>query len=493
MDNTKQLTIEQFGQTIKAKYPAYSSKGDAEVGQAMLKKYPQYQSRIMQGPKTTASLVEPKEPGYFSRVGGEYKKAGENIVSGIQKSSEQMQQGQQQGGLKGLGTFLSGTARAAARTVGGVAQAAFAPITEAPIVKPALEKAGEAISNIPGVTSVAQKGMELARKHPEIAKDIQNIVDTATLGIGKTAEKPLAEAGKIAGEKGVKKISSIFEKAAEKSVTRTAEKETALITEKIMPKATIKEAKLAEMQGRLVKAKEPTLFKAGGLDVVSPSSKVEKAAQTIKKYIPEASKLDEPTLYTSLDNKTGEIARNLKPEMKKVVIGEPTVKKITTDWENLKKSQIEAAPATEEANVLKRQSRFESFLKTSKSETMDDLWDTRKVYDDTVHENVKRANELSSESLQMQKDEWLQNRNILNEAINDASTGLGKTSKEAFSDMTDMYTAKTNLLTKAKVETKIKPSKIRQFFQSGKGKSATDVIKAGATFEGLKRLVTGEW
>jgi len=40
------MTIEQFGQTIKAKYPQYQSMNDADVGQKVLDKYPQYQSQI---------------------------------------------------------------------------------------------------------------------------------------------------------------------------------------------------------------------------------------------------------------------------------------------------------------------------------------------------------------------------------------------------------------------------------------------------------------
>lgn len=49
-----QMTLQQFGAQVKSKYPAYASKSDEEVGQAMLKKYPQYQSRI-KGPGFWAS------------------------------------------------------------------------------------------------------------------------------------------------------------------------------------------------------------------------------------------------------------------------------------------------------------------------------------------------------------------------------------------------------------------------------------------------------
>lgn len=40
------MTIEEFGQTIKQKYPAYSKYSDAEIGQKVLAKYPQYKSKV---------------------------------------------------------------------------------------------------------------------------------------------------------------------------------------------------------------------------------------------------------------------------------------------------------------------------------------------------------------------------------------------------------------------------------------------------------------
>lgn len=42
------MTIEQFGQTIKKKYPQYQDISDIEIGQKMITKYPQYQDMISQ-------------------------------------------------------------------------------------------------------------------------------------------------------------------------------------------------------------------------------------------------------------------------------------------------------------------------------------------------------------------------------------------------------------------------------------------------------------
>jgi hypothetical protein len=231
----------------------------------------------------------------------------------------------------------------------------------------------------------------------------------------------------------------------------------------ISPKPTASEAKLAMSQGRLVKGQEPTLFKAGTSDQVLTSDQQLKSTNTIKRLIPGAATMDEPTLYSALDSKITETAKKLQPEMTKTPIKPKTIKDINTKWTELKKNQLENADATDEANVLKQQKQFEARLQKSGSGNMNDLWNTAKEYDASIPDNVKKANSLSSESLQNKKTIWLQNRAILRDAINDSSNGLGKTSQQAFSDMRDMYDAQKGILSKAKVETKVQPSKIEQF------------------------------
>lgn len=61
------MTIEQFGQQIKTKYPQYKDLSDAEIGQKMLTKYPEYQKTI-----TTA---EPKKVDTFL--------SGHSVLKGI--------------------------------------------------------------------------------------------------------------------------------------------------------------------------------------------------------------------------------------------------------------------------------------------------------------------------------------------------------------------------------------------------------------------------
>lgn len=236
------------------------------------------------------------------------------------------------------------------------------------------------------------------------------------------------------------------------------------IAEMVSPKPTPKQAQIAQSEGRLYQGKEPTLFKAGTADKVATSDKTFNATQTIKNSIPDAAKMKPSELYTAVDNKITETAKNLRPQMEATPIKPETIKKINDDWTNTKKTQMADAPATEEPNVAKRQAKFEELLKKSGNGNHADLWDTRVTYDESIPKSVKQANEYSSESLQLQKDEWLQNRSILNDAINDTELGVGVNSQKAFKDMSNLYEARTSLTSKAKVN-QAQVSKINQFLR----------------------------
>ncbi len=300
------------------------------------------------------------------------------------------------------------------------------------------------------------------------------IRDVAPWLLGGLEAKSNLEIAKKTG--GFKEVSEFTKKNAKTTepdislkqtpIKTQAEKATDLqsLKEKISPKPTVKEARLATEQGRLVKGKEPTLLKS---------------VQTVDRLIPEHAKMSEPELYTAIKEKIGETAEALKPEMKKVAIKEETVQRISDEWKKAKKQQAENAYTPSDVNLKKLQTDFETRLKKSKSGTMNDLWETRQAYDDSVPDNVKRASDLSSESLQAKKDIWLQNRRILSDAINDVENGLGETSRKPFSDMRDMYDAKNGILSKAKIETKVKPSKIKGVLKHPAVKAAGEAIGIG--------------
>lgn len=410
--------------------------------------------------KIAGDFVAPV-PQNFSDVGKDIGRGAETVALGLGPVSG--------GALFGAGNSLEQgnnllSTQTAFETVLGAAGGKVLDL----VGKPLLNAAGKVVGKItPDVLkTVVSKGTQSIK---DFAENHSILPDNISKSINNIA-KPLSEFGTKAPE-----LSSVKNNA-----------DLINLQERISPKETVKEARLAQAQGRLIKGKAPTLFKSGTADTILPTDKVINASKTIVRNIPNHAELSDPELYTALDDKTTQIAKNLQPKMEQVSVDPETVRKINTDWQDIKKSQIESADATDEPNVLKEQKQFQQRLQKTKGGNLNDLWQERISYDNSVPDSVKNANINSPESLQNKKTRWLQNRKVFNDAIHDSSFGLGKTSKDAFSDMTDMYSAKTGLQTKAKVETKIQPSKLSQAYHSKTGKVIRTVGKLGVGFEALK-------
>lgn len=164
-----------------------------EVEQALIR------LRTGQKPK----VAEPMQPSYLSRLGESYKEGAQNIISSFQNVPEQIRAGE-------APSIVAG--RVPLRVAGQVARSAFAPLTEA--IAPAIEPAiTSAVESSPMLQSIIQKASDLASKYPEAAKDIQDFVDIATLGIGSAASK----LGKQAVEKGIKPVIEAGEAAVGKA------------------------------------------------------------------------------------------------------------------------------------------------------------------------------------------------------------------------------------------------------------------------------------
>lgn len=430
-----------------------------------------------------------------------------NIVKGVQnastdfnsnmsKSNSDATSGQPFKAVGDVGQAFLGAAN-------GAANAALAPlstaISKSPIITQGLAPLLKAGADQSGLTA-------WATAHPDAAATLGKIFNVGATVAGGAFGKAVAPAvgditstaAKGIGDATGNAISATTEGAsnAANSVADTVTNTTSNIKnsllgepkndlqsihEMITPKPTASEAKIATTEGRLYKGQSPTFFRNGTEDRIAASDQELRSAQTIHNSIPDAAKMDEPTLYSALESKIGETAQKLQPQMKATPIKPETIQNITKDWANVKKTQMAEAPATEETNVLKRQSQFERFLQKSGNKTMNDLWNTAKKYDASIKANVKNATEMSSESLQLQKAEWLQNRSILRNAINDAKSGMGKTSQQAFSDMHDMYEGQNGILNKAKVETTGKPSKFSTIKKTIKDHPVGSAIVGGAS------------
>jgi len=360
--------------------------------------------------------------------------------------------------------------QAGAQIFKNTASAVASPITET--VGKVVEKAAPVLQ--PFIDSINDSDSVVAftdflSKYPKVADTLYNVVSggldiSAVQGMVKAPEAVDAVRTSVTDA-----VSAAKQKAVDLKAKVSSGKPNSLevLQEKLAPKPTAKEARLAMDQGRLYPKQDGTLLKEGKPGRIAASEQQARSAQTTERLIPDAAKLDEATLYTEMKGKIGDLSKELKPEMQKVEIKPETIQKINDEWTNLKKTQKAEAKATDEPNVAKWQANFERHLQKSKNGTMDDLWEARQAYDDSIKSNVKNATEQSPEDLQIQKDIWLENRRILTDAINDPQNGLGKTSQNAFSDMRDLYEGMNGLLTKAKVDVTVEPSKLQRVLRTG--------------------------
>ncbi len=228
------------------------------------------------------------------------------------------------------------------------------------------------------------------------------------------------------------------------------------ITDTISPKMTAKETKLALSQGRIVEGQDPTLLRSGTPDTVIPSDKTNQVAQTIQEQIPGASKMSQTKLFDAL-NKNGLAMRDsLTPIMQQTPLQSNDIKNISDALKTLQTKQLADGYIPTNVNVEKLQSSFQNDimkpLLEKSNPTMNDAWVATQQYDASVPQSVKSATSMSSDTLQAQKSIWLQNRSILADVTHNVQTGMDATSQKAFSSMSDMYTAKENILSKFKLD-----------------------------------------
>lgn len=482
-------SIDDFANSIKQQYPVYQNLDNKTLTDKIVAKYPVYQSQIKPPTSTYDTAMgkgDTRDSLGVKKTLQDYSKAPSNFIKEAGKSDSSTNKN----------PLIKTAENALGATASGIGTV-FAPLTNA--IKGMSDKfansdTGNTIEKNPAMGKIldliggaSNHLNDWSQAHPEAARNLTNAL---TVGLSAVGEKPITD---VAND--ITKGAKDFATKTADVVNNTGEKiketlpsgqgkaqvakgeELQNLKERISPKPTVKEAKLALEQGRLVKGKDATFFKNGTPDQVLTNEQQLKSVNTIDRLLPDHTKMSDPELYTSLKEKVGETANNLKPEMEKVKINPQTVKNITDQWNKVKAEQKASPYTPSDVNIKKLQSDFESRLQKSKSGNMNDLWETRKAYDDSVPDNVKSATSQSSESLQVKKEVWLQNRRILNAAINDSGNGLGETSRQAFSDMTDMYEAQNGIKSKANINTKIEPAGIKKIIKP--------IIKAGAKATGL--------
>jgi len=155
----------------------------------------------------------------------------------------------------------------------------------------------------------------------------------------------------------------------------------------------------------------------------------------------------------------GTISKKIKPDMKATLVTPEQTTRTLDAWETLKVIQQEGVDFSLGGKAM--QTQFEKSINrvkavagedgTFRQRNLNDYWEIRKDYDAVIPSRVKQADSLSDSRLQFQKETWLDNRALLNDTINDVALGLGDESLTAFSNMTDLYLARQNIIGKTKL------------------------------------------
>lgn len=332
----------------------------------------------------------------------------------------------------------------------------------------AIQGAADHITNNPASVQSLNKINDFFDANPDVkqffSQDLPNLVNAGLLGGGGEEITPDMADSAAAAPGAITDAASTVKNA----ITPLKDNDLQTIADTISPKLTAKQIQLAQAQGRILTGESGGLLTSGTPDQILTGDKVADSAFTIKEQIPDAASMKPADLYTALKGRTTDMAQELEPTMQSVQISPEDIDSMKTDLESLQDEQMKNADATEEANVAKRQKQFyERVNAITPDSTLDDLWKERISYDDSVPSNVKNANFQSSDKLQTLKEEWLQNRAILNKVITDSSNGLGEGVAQQFKDMSNMYDAQKNLLTTAKdnLELKAPPSKVIQWMK----------------------------
>ncbi len=415
-----------------------------------------------------------------SRAGQDIQEAGNNVESAMSEPANTTGQAVARG-VKATDAAFSAIPKVASEYLPAPARQALTDIGTG--IGKDVNTMADVVNKIPGFT-------DLVNAHPDTVSKLMSVLGTLVSG-GNIATTILgADQGAKMTEGAVDTAKSVVSKAPgaisdatssiKNSVVEPGQNELQQINEKITPKPTVKEARLAMDQGRLVKGKAPGIFTEGGADKVATPESQADSARTIQKNIPGAAQMDESTLHTALSEQIATKSKQLVPQMEATPLSEETFTKITDDMSNLKKTQMAEAKATDEPNIAKWQDNFEKIVTKNIKDggNMNDIWNAAKEYDQSIKPNVKSATELSPEDLQTQKDVWLENRAILRDTLKDIG---GK----SFKEMHDMYEAQNGLMSKAKIETAGAPSKISKFKQA-----VTDhPVISGAAALGIDKVV----
>ncbi len=177
-----------------------------------------YEQLIKKGatPVTTATQKEEK-PGYFQRVGQQYKQSAEDIIGSVKRGAGLIEEGMRPGtGVLGqTSKTYQGVARAALGPAGAFTRSVFAPLTELikPVVEPVVGYGVKQATKAQPVRDAILGIEKWAERHPDAAANLKDVVDIASgLALQKQVNKLPSQAFRVV-EKTGKTVKGIGERA----------------------------------------------------------------------------------------------------------------------------------------------------------------------------------------------------------------------------------------------------------------------------------------
>jgi len=245
----------------------------------------------------------------------------------------------------------------------------------------------------------------------------------------------------------------------------------------VSPRFNISEKSKAIREKRVKAGSDyPTLGKAP--DFIEPSKDAKKIADTVRKYVDDADRLDQFEIVERVDNTITTLAKEIRPVLKDLNFTPQQRKELFSEWEFIKNKQKKSIFYDTKTSVKKFQDATENFLKQVNSKVkdtntgqfresnMNDLWDFRIAYDNLadvkrIKKMLKKA-DLSGEE-QLLIDMWRQNRDILNQFIKDSANAMGDDVGSKWLDMSNMYEVIDNISLKGDIDLTGEPDVIRRF------------------------------
>lgn len=220
----------------------------------------------------------------------------------------------------------------------------------------------------------------------------------------------------------------------------------------IREKETDKAKQLAMSQWRLIAdtrwgARKFLFWQKGG--EIIPDEKIINATKVIKQQIKKPSK--QPwELLKQIEELWRRKAETLKPDLQKISLDKPDIDSLNTVANELKDLTINDEVILRDLTKKERDFIQQTIEKLTKAKNLDEVWEIRKFFDDGTSTAVKTATNLSDSKLLSKQDARMQVRSKLNDIIDWVSQSKwGPNVKKQFKDMSSLFDAKENIISRA--------------------------------------------